>query len=83
MNEFCVFQQVSASPGLLLSGDTGRPPPWGIQRKCPHFVFGDTPLFVCMCGYVCAQTEWLKERSVSREEKASFVFEFEFAGRNN
>lgn len=58
LNEFCVFQQVSAFRGNLPVSLTSRPPPLGIPRKCPHFsVFKGTPLSdcVCVCVSVCVR----------------------------
>ena len=50
LNEFCVFQQVSAFRGNLPVSLSSGPPPLGIPRKCPHFsVFKGTPLSVCVC----------------------------------
>ena len=80
LNEFCVFQQVSAFRGNLPVSLASRPPPQGIPRKCPHFsVFKGTPLSVCVCVRACVcvwahSTPGAGRGHRQSQERASCVF---------
>ena len=82
LNEFCVFQQVSAFRGNLPVSLASRPPPQGIPRKCPHFsVFKGTPLSVCVCVRarvcVCGRTvPQVQAEVIDNHKKEQVVYFF-------